>query len=90
MDDKQRALRLSDNVGRYLLLSGGPSSGDVAALVRPKLRFEMRSALHRAFDQHWSTLSLPVRLQLDGEIRPVQIQVRSLLEGSEWRHTLLA
>jgi len=88
IDDTYRVLHLSDNAGRYLLPSGGPLSADVAELVRPELRFEMRSALSRAFDQRRPTLSLPVRLSLDGEIHPVQIQVKPLQEGGEWRRAV--
>jgi two-component system CheB/CheR fusion protein len=88
VDDTHRVLHLSDNAGRYLLPSGGPLSADATELVRPELRFEMRSALDRAFGQRRSTLSVPVRVSLDGEIHPVQIQVRPLEEGGEWRRAV--
>ena len=88
VDDTHRVLHLSDNAGRYLLPSGGPLSADVTELVRPELRFEMRSALNRAFDQQRPTLSVPVRVSLDGEIHPVQIQVKPLQEGGEWRRAV--
>jgi two-component system CheB/CheR fusion protein len=55
VDDMHRVLHLSDNAGRYLLPSGGPLSADVADLVRPELRFELRSALHRSFEKRQST-----------------------------------
>jgi two-component system CheB/CheR fusion protein len=51
-------LHLSDNAGRYLLPSGGPLSADVAELVRPELRFELRSALQRAFEKKSSARSV--------------------------------
>jgi len=88
VDNTHRVLHLSDNVGRYLLHSGGPLSANVTELVRPELRFEMRSALHRAFEQHRTTLSLPVRMNLDGETRPVQIQVKPLQEAGEWQRAV--
>ena len=88
VDDTHRVLHLSDSVGRYLLASGGPLSADVTELVRPELRFEMRSALNRAFDQRRPTLSLPVRIKLDGATRPVQIQVKPLEEAGEWRRAV--
>src|SRR5262249_37816997 len=37
VDEAQRVLHLSDNAGRYLLVSGGPLSADVTELVRPEL-----------------------------------------------------
>ena len=85
VDDAHRVMHLSDSAGRYLLLSGGPLSADATELVRPELRFEMRSALHRAFEQRRTTLSLPVRVNFDGQMHPVQIQVKPPLEGTERR-----
>jgi two-component system CheB/CheR fusion protein len=89
VDETHRVLHLSDNVGRYLLPSGGPLSADVAELVRPELRFELRSALHRAFDQRRSTLSLPVRVVLNGAAHPVQLLVKPLAESGEWRRAVV-
>jgi two-component system CheB/CheR fusion protein len=51
VDERHRVLHLSDGAGRYLLPPGGPLSTDIADLVRPELRFEMRSALHRTFEK---------------------------------------
>ncbi len=89
VDEANRVLHLSDNAGRYLLPSGGPLSADVTDLVRPELRFELRSALHRAFDQKRPTLSLPIRLRLNGAPRPVQLQVKPLQENGEWHRAVV-
>jgi two-component system CheB/CheR fusion protein len=89
LDEAHRVLHLSDNVGRYLLPSGGPLSADVTELVRPELRFEVRSCIQRAFDQRRPILSVPVRVQLNGAIRRVQVQVKPIQEGGEWRHAVL-
>jgi two-component system, chemotaxis family, CheB/CheR fusion protein len=51
VDDTHRVIHLSENAGRYLRPSGGSLSGDVVDLARPELRFELRSALHRFFEQ---------------------------------------
>ena len=51
VDETHRVVHLSENAGRFLQPSGGPLSGDVVDLVRPELRFELRSALHRVFEQ---------------------------------------
>jgi two-component system, chemotaxis family, CheB/CheR fusion protein len=84
VDQSNRVLHLSDHAGRYLLPSGGPLSADVTDLVRSELRFELRSALHRAFDQKRPTVSLPVRVGLNGTEHPVQLHVKPLQEGKEW------
>src|SRR5262249_32514451 len=51
VDEMHRVVHLSENAGRYLQPSGGSLSGDVVDLARPELRFELRSALHRFFEQ---------------------------------------
>jgi len=89
VDDGHRILHLSDNAGRYLLPSGGPLSADLADLVRPELRFEMRSGLHRALEQRRPVLSLPVRVRLDGATYPIQLYVRPLQEAGEWRRAVI-
>jgi two-component system CheB/CheR fusion protein len=48
VDGSHRVIHMSDNAGRFLQPSGGPLSGNVVDLVRPELRFELRSALHRS------------------------------------------
>jgi two-component system CheB/CheR fusion protein len=89
VDDVHRVLHLSDNAGRYLLPSGGPLSADVAELVRPELRFELRSALHRAFEKKRPTLSLPVRVTLNGTSHPVELQVKPMQENGEWHRAVV-
>jgi two-component system, chemotaxis family, CheB/CheR fusion protein len=51
IDETHRVVHLSENAGRFLMPSGGPLSGDAVDLVRPELRFELRSALNRVFEQ---------------------------------------
>jgi two-component system, chemotaxis family, CheB/CheR fusion protein len=89
VDEAHRVLHLSDNAGRYLLPSGGPLSADVTELVCPELRFEIRSCLHRAFEQRRPSLSLPVRVLLNGATYPVQVQVKPLQEAGEWRRAVI-
>ena len=60
VDEAHRVLHFSENAGRYIQPAGGPLNSDVVELVRPELRFELRSALHRAFEHHRPTLSLPI------------------------------
>jgi two-component system CheB/CheR fusion protein len=89
VDEANRVLHLSDGAGRYLMPSGGPLSADLTELVRPELRFEVRSCLHRAFDQQHPTLSLPVRVKLNGQRYPVQVQVKPIEEAGEWRRAVI-
>jgi two-component system, chemotaxis family, CheB/CheR fusion protein len=89
VDEAYRVVHLSDNASRYLLPSGGPLTADVTELVRPELRFEVRSCLHRAFDQRRPSLSLPVKVRVDGATYPVQVQANPLQEAGEWRRAVI-
>ncbi len=63
VDRSHRVLHMSDSAGRFLQPSGGPLSGNAVDLVRPELRFELRSALQKVFEssQPWLSLAFPVR-----------------------------
>src|SRR5262249_60411708 len=71
-----RVVHLSENAGRYVMPSGGPLSGDAVDLVRPELRFELRSALNRVFEQRASTLSLPIPVRFNGAPHRVHLHVK--------------
>ena len=89
VDDVYRVLHLSDSAGRYLFPSGGPLSADITELVRPELRFEVRSCLQRAFDQRRPSLSLPVPVSMNGAIHSVQVQVKPIEVAGEWRRAVV-
>jgi two-component system CheB/CheR fusion protein len=77
VDESHRVVHLSDSAGRFLQPSGGPLTGDVVDLVRTELRFELRSALHRIFEQQAATLSLPISVRFNGAAHRVLIQVKA-------------
>ncbi|HUI98064.1 MAG TPA: chemotaxis protein CheB [Xanthobacteraceae bacterium] len=83
VDATHRVVHLSDNAGRYLQPSGGPLSGDVVDLARPELRFELRSALHRAFELRQSTLSLPILVRFNGSPHRVHLHVKPAGDEAE-------
>ena len=89
VDEAHRVIHLSDHAGRYLLPSGGPLSGDLVDLVRPELRFELRSALHRLFEQRASTLSLPILVRFNGTSHRVLLQVKPVEEEKEGRRAIV-
>ncbi len=49
VDQSHRVVHMSENAGRFLQPAGGPLSGNVVDLVRPELRYELRSALRLEF-----------------------------------------
>jgi two-component system CheB/CheR fusion protein len=75
VDEAHRAIHLSESAGRYMQPAGGPMNIDTVDLVRPELRFELRSALHRAFDQRHATLSLPIPVRFNGAAHRVMLNV---------------
>lgn len=81
VDETHRVLHLSDTAGRFIAPSGGTISGDIVDLIRPELRFELRSSLHRAFEQKLPTLSVPIMVQFNGSPHRVHIQVKPIIEG---------
>ena len=81
VDRQSHLLHLSPGAGRFLLLSGGPASVDIAAMVRPELRLDIRSGVRRAFEQGETTLTMPIPVAFDGHRRRVMIQVTPVLDG---------
>ena len=86
VDGTHRVVHLSENAGRFVMPSGGPLSGDAVDLVRPELRFELRSALNRAFEQTLSTLSLPVLVRFNGSRHRMHLMVKPVQDGGSDPH----
>jgi len=90
VDESHRVLHLSENAGRFVLPSGGPLSGDAVDLVRPELRFELRSALNRVFEQRLPTLSLPILVRFNGAAHRVLLATKPVAEdGAEPRNAVV-
>ena len=83
VDESLRAVHLSDNAGRFLHLSGGPITTDATEVVREELRFELRTALHRAFERREATLSMPISVQFDNTRHRVYLQVKPVLQDKD-------
>ena len=83
IDESHRVMHLSEHAGRFLQPSGGPLTGDIVDLVRPELRFELRSALHRAFELGQPTLSLAILVQFNGAPHRVHLQVKPATADGE-------
>jgi two-component system, chemotaxis family, CheB/CheR fusion protein len=90
VDSTHRVIHLSETAGRYLQPSGGPLSGDIVDLVRPELRFELRSALHRVFEKPEPSLSLPILVRFNGARHRVLLQVKPAFEeNDDVRHAVV-
>jgi len=75
VDQNSRVLNLSENAGRYLQPSAGPLTNDIVDLVRQELRFELRSALHRAIERGETSLSDAISVRFNGDSHYVCLQV---------------
>src|SRR6202011_840093 len=49
-------------------------------LVRPELRFELRSALNRVFEKREATLSLPILVRFNGAPHRIHLQIKPVLD----------
>jgi len=76
VDQSSRVLHLSENAGRYLQPSAGPLTSDITELVRQEMRYELRSALHRAFERGEPSLTAAISVRFNGSAHPVYLQVR--------------
>jgi two-component system CheB/CheR fusion protein len=85
VDNTFRVLHLSETAGRYLQPSAGPLTSDVVDLVRQEMRFELRGALHRAFEQNGPALTASIPVRFNGAPVAVFAQVKPLIEADEER-----
>ena len=76
VDVTHQIVNMSEEAGRFIQPSGGQIRNDVTELVRPELRFDLRSALHRAFERNQPNFSLPIPVQFNGAPKRVFLQVR--------------
>ena len=76
VDVTYQIVNMSEEAGRFMQPSGGRIRNDVTELVRPELRFDLRAALHRAFERNQASLSLPIPVQFNGTLKRMFLQVR--------------
>ena len=90
VDENHRAIHLSEHAGRFLQLSGGPISTDATEMVREELRFDLRTALHRAFERGEPSLSMPLSVRFNGSKHRVLMQVKPVVQqDSPTRYALV-
>jgi two-component system, chemotaxis family, CheB/CheR fusion protein len=89
VDESYRVLNVSETAGRYLLQPAGPLTSLASDLVRPELRLDLQTGLHRAFEQGESTLALPVAVQFNGAPRQVSVHIRPFTRDGATRAALV-
>ncbi|MBS0644097.1 MAG: PAS domain-containing protein [Proteobacteria bacterium] len=83
VDSNHHALHLSESAGLFLQPAGGPLSVDATDLVRPELRFDLRSALHRAFERNEATLTMPIPVRFNGSPHRVLLLVKPVPQDDD-------
>jgi len=81
VDENHRVMHLSETAGRYLLPSKGTLSAELDALLRPELRLDARSALHRVFERGEPSLTPPVAVAFNGKRRRVGLYAAPRAHG---------
>ncbi|MBF7013806.1 chemotaxis protein CheB [Novosphingobium resinovorum] len=75
VDEEHRIINLSQTAGRFIMPPEGPLSTELPDIVRPELRAELRSALHRAFTANEASVTLPLNVAFNGTFHRVAIYV---------------
>ena len=90
VDERGYVLHISQSASRFFQQGGGPPANRIMDLVRPELRDELHTLLHRAFEQPTSQLSQFVSVTFNGIPHRVAVlaQQRSRKDGVE-RHALI-
>ena len=83
VDESYRAVHLSEHAGRFLQPSGGSVTPDATDMVREELRFDLRTALHRAFERGEATLTMPLSVQFNGSKHRVDLNVKPVLQDND-------
>jgi len=81
VDEEHRVINLSANAGRFIRPPEGPMSNELSDIVRPELRSELKSALHRALLGGETTVTLPVNVEFGTERRRILMFVAPSSEG---------
>jgi two-component system, chemotaxis family, CheB/CheR fusion protein len=75
VDERLNVVHLSASAGRFLHLGEGEPSHSLLGLAGEELRRVLRTALHQVFRDRVS-VTRRIRMDVDGERRPVTVQVR--------------
>jgi two-component system, chemotaxis family, CheB/CheR fusion protein len=75
VDERLNVVHLSASAGRFLHLGEGEPSHSLLGLAGEELRRSLRTALHQVFRDRVS-ITREVRMDVDGERRPVTVHVR--------------
>jgi two-component system CheB/CheR fusion protein len=89
VDEAYRLVNVSDTAGRFLQHPAGPPTADVIELIRPELRMDLRSALHRAFELGQTSLSLPIPVRLGANLERIYMQIKPVAGRGKARTALV-
>ncbi len=76
VDRDGHVAHMSENAGAYLRMTGGAPSYQLTSLVIPELRLELRASLFQASKDGRNVRSPAVRMERDGRLSSITIEVR--------------
>jgi len=83
VNESGEALYFSAGTGKYLQAAAGPPTRDVAAMARPGLRADLRTALHRAKQSGLRVMRDRVAIQMNGGAEMISLVVEPIREANE-------
>ena len=81
--EENNVVHMSQNAGRYMHVPGGEPSRDLLVMIRPELRPDLRTALHRAGKNRTVVDIRDVPVTLDDGVQRVDISVRPVLRTDD-------
>ena len=78
VDQEHHVLHLSESAGRFLQPAKGVLNTEISSLLRPELRLDLKSALHRVFERNETTLTPPIATTFGSMPRRVLMHVSPL------------
>jgi two-component system CheB/CheR fusion protein len=76
-------VHLSGKAGRYLQFAAGEPTANLAKMVHPQVRVELRAALFRAGQSRETVFTAPQTVDIDGKNESVVVEVRPMRSTDE-------
>ena len=82
-NEDYEVMHLSERVGQYLHVGGGEPSNNLLKMIRPELRFELRTALYQAVHSRINIEARNLPIVIDGKEERVNLIVRPVLREED-------
>jgi two-component system CheB/CheR fusion protein len=90
VNEEHDIVHLSENAGRFMMVTGGEPTNNLLKLIRPELRMELRTALFQAVQNRIQVKTDSLQVRTDNGLVGVEMLVRPVLrEGDPKRGYIL-